>query len=77
MNVNNTTEYKLPRMRTIPKAYEEIKALDPETSLSMRGLRKLVGSGQIPTVKIANKVLINMDLLLEWLACYNTSTVGA
>ena len=77
MNVNNTTEYKLPRMRAIPKAYEEIKALDPETSLSMRGLRKLVGSGQIPTVKIANKVLINLDLLIDWLACYNTSTVGA
>ena len=71
MNVNNTTEYKSPRMRTIPKAYKEIKALDPETSLSMRALRRLVSDGQIPTVKVANKVLINFDLLIQWLSCYN------
>ena len=72
MNVNFTTEYnKLPRMRTLPKAYAEIIKLDPETSLSMRGLRRLVSSGQIPTVKVANKVLINLDLLIQWLSCYN------
>lgn len=72
MNVNNTTEYNKPlRMRTLPKAYAEIIKLDPDSSLSMRGLRKLVSSGQIPTVKVANKVLINLDLLIQWLSCYN------
>ena len=60
-----------PRMRTIPKAYAEIKRLDPDTDFSMRALRNLVGSGQIPTVRISNKVLINLDLLLDKLACYN------
>lgn len=72
MNVNNTTEYNKPlRMRTLPKAYAEIIKLDPETSLSMRALRRLVSDGQIPTVKVANKVLINFDLLIQWLSCYN------
>lgn len=73
LNVSN----RLPRMRTLPKAYEEIKKFDPDTSISMRGLRKLVGSGEIPTVKIDNKVLINLDLLIDWLACYNVTATGA
>lgn len=72
MSTNNTIEYnKSPRMRTLPKAYAEIIKLDPETSLSMRALRRLVSDGQIPTVKVANKVLINLDLLIQWLSCYN------
>ena len=57
-NVKNTN--RLPRMRTIPKAYAEIKALDPDTSFSIRELRKLVNNGDLPTVKISNKKLINL-----------------
>ena len=60
-----------PRMRTLPKAYQEIKKLDPDTDFSMRSLRKLIKSGEIPTVKIQNKTLVNLDLLLEKLSCYN------
>lgn len=60
-----------PRMRTLPKAYQEIKKLDPDTDFSMRALRKLIKSGEIPTVKIQNKTLVNLDLLLEKLSCYN------
>ena len=52
-NVKNTN--RLPRMRTIPKAYAEIKVLDPDTSFSIRELRKLVNNGDLPTVKISNK----------------------
>lgn len=62
-----------PRMRTLPKAYQEIKKLDPDTDFSMRALRKLIKSGKIPTVKIQNKTLVNLDLLLEKLSCYNDS----
>ena len=53
-NVKNNN--RLPRMRTIPKAYAEIKALDPDTSFSIRELRKLVNNGDLPTVKISNKL---------------------
>ena len=58
------------RMRTIPKAFAEIKAADPNTDLSIKALRKLVKEGRIPSVKIENKVLVNLDLILETLACY-------
>lgn len=64
-------------MRTIPKAYEEIKAIDPNTDLSLRALRRMVKSGKIPSVQIASKTLVNLDLLLEVLSCYNKDTILA
>lgn len=59
------------RMRTIPKAYEEIKSLDPDTCLTLRALRRMANCGEIPVIQIASKKLINLDLLLEKLSCYN------
>ena len=72
MNVKQTP----PRMRTIPKAYAEIKKIDPDTGFSIRALRKLVSNGDIPVVKISNKVLVNLDVLLKKLSCdcYNNDT---
>ena len=67
----------LTRMRTIPKACEEIKALDPNTDFTLRALRRMVKNGEIPTVQIASKKLINLDLLLEALSCYNKDTILA
>ena len=65
------------RMRTIPKAYQEIKALDPNTDFTLRALRRMVSNGEIPVIKIASKRLINLDLLLEILACYNKDATCA
>ena len=65
----NTNNKRLPRMRTIPKAFDEIKKIDPDTSFTIRQLRQLVRSGDLPTVKISNKVLINLDMLLDLLSC--------
>ena len=59
------------RMRTIPKAYEEIKLLDPDTCLTLRALRRMASRGEIPVIRIASKRLINLDLLLDILSCYN------
>ena len=67
----------MTRMRTVPKAYEEIKALDPNTDLTLRALRRMVKSGKIPSVQIASKTLVNLDLLLEALSCYNKDTILA
>ena len=64
-------------MRTIPKAYKEIKALDPNTDLTLRALRRMDKSGEIPSVQIASKTLVNLDLLLEALSCYNKDTILA
>lgn len=57
------------RMRTIPKAYEEIKRLDPDTKLSTRAFRRMVSGGVIPSVTIDNVVLVNLDRVLEILSC--------
>ena len=70
-----TESNTIPRMRTIPKAYEEIKRLDNNTCFSLRTLRRMVSTGEIPTVQINSKRLINLDLLLDRLACYNDCTI--
>ena len=64
-------EKTTPRMRTIPQAYKEIKANDPNSALSMRALRRMVSTGEIPSISVKSKKLINVDLLLEHLSCYN------
>ena len=74
-NVKNNN--RLPRMRTITKAYAEIKALDPDTDLTQRALRRMVANDEIPTTKIGNKHLINLDLLIAKLSgdCYNDNAI--
>lgn len=63
------------RMRTIPKAYEEIKKLDENTCLTIRALRRMCSNGDIITVKVGNKTLLNLDLLINMLSCYNDDAV--
>ena len=75
----NKTETKkgAPRMRTIPQAYNEIKTADPHSGLSMRALRRMVSTGEIPSISIKSKKLINVDLLLDYLSCYNQYAIQA
>ena len=74
MKETNETR-NIPRMRTLPKAYAEIKALDPNTAFTMRALRRMVNSGDLPVVQINSKKLINLDLLLHMLSCYNENAI--
>lgn len=67
MTEQKTTQ-TLPRMRTIAKAMEEIKAEDPNTALTQNQLRVLVKSGAIPSVHAGRHTLINLDLLIAYLA---------
>lgn len=55
MRSNNKT----PRMRTIPKAYEEVKRADPNTSLTLRALRRMVKSGEVPCIMVGTKRLVD------------------
>lgn len=57
-----------PRIRTLPKAFEEIKKLDSNTSFTMAALRNMCRSGEVPTFKIGNKTLLNLDMLLDTLS---------
>lgn len=65
----------VPRMRTLPKAYAEIKKMDPDTAFTMRALRRMVINGELPTVEVASKKLINLDLLLDKLSCISENDV--
>ena len=53
------------RIRTIQKAYEEIKQADPETSITQYRIRELVINGDVPSVKSGNKFLLDLDVLLN------------
>ena len=70
-----STKTNVLRMRTIDNAYTEIKELDPNTDFTKRALRRMVETKEIPTTKIGNKNLINLDLLLAKLSCnsYNNN----
>ena len=72
-----TNDKYIPRMRTIDNAYAEIKALDPSTDFTKRALRRMVATKEIPTTKIGNKNLINLDLLIAKLSgtCYNDNAI--
>ena len=58
---------KLPRMRTITEASEELKALDPHTAMTPYHIRRLCLDGILPTVKAGNKILLNLDTLIEYM----------
>lgn len=57
----------IPRMRTVPEAAAELKALDEHTCLTQCAIRRLVLDGKIKSVKAGRKHLINFDDLLSYL----------
>lgn len=57
-----------PRMRTIQEAAAELKRIDPGTAVTPYFIRSMVLDGTIPHVKAGNKRLLNLDMLLEYLA---------
>lgn len=51
------------RMRTINEAFDYIKKRDPETSITKTGLRRLITSGVIPSVRVGAKYLVSLEIL--------------
>lgn len=51
------------RMRTIPKAVEELKKDDPECEVGYWTIRRLISDGTLPVCMAGTKALINMDVL--------------
>lgn len=58
---------KIPRMRTVKEAAQEIKQLDSDTAMTEWHIRQLALSGVLPCVKAGKKYLINLDTLFEYL----------
>ena len=56
-----------PRMRTAPGALEAIKALDPDTAVTLRYIRRLIVTGAVPHVDAGRKKLVNVDQLFKFL----------
>ena len=52
----------MARLRTINKAYDEIKAKDPDTAVSRRMFRDIVRSGMIPSIARGNRSLVDVDV---------------
>ena len=67
-NCNNKSEHRIPRMRTVHEAAQELKQLDPSTAVTEYHIRRLAVSGKLPRLKAGKKYLINFDTLLDYLA---------
>ena len=65
--IDNITNFKIPHMRTVHEAAQELKAIDEHTAVTEYHIRQLALSGVLPRVQAGRKLLINFDLLLEYL----------
>ena len=57
----------MPRMRTAEAALAVIKDQDPNTAVTLRMIRRLINTGEIPHVPVGRKKLVNVDRLLIYL----------
>lgn len=57
----------MAKMRIIKNIYEDIKRNDPDTAITMCGLRRMVQTGVIPSVQVGRKRLINADTVMDYL----------
>lgn len=56
------------KLRVVTEAYAELKKDDPNTALTLTGLRRMVRSGEIPTISVGRKRLIDYDKLVQYLS---------
>ena len=61
------TTDNLPRMRVAREIYDLLRQADPQSRVSMRTIRLMASSGQVPTVRAGNRVLINYDAIISLL----------
>ena len=55
------------RLRTLEQAHEELLTADPSCALARTALRRMVIAGQIPSVRVGAKYLVDIDPLPEYL----------
>lgn len=58
----------IPRMRTAAKVLEEIRAVDPNSEISLNYIRRIIRIGAVPVVECGRKKLVNVDDVLSLLA---------
>ena len=52
---------EIPKMRTINAAYQWIIEQDSQTCLTRNAFRGMVVRGRIPSIKVGNRFLVNVD----------------
>lgn len=55
------------RLRTIKQCYEYIKSQDSESAVTLYLIRTLCSQDKVKYIKVGNKILIQLDSLLEYL----------
>lgn len=63
----NVPKNRIPVVLSVKDAVHRIKEECPETAISEHYLRQLIKDGILPELKAGNKLLINMDVLVEYL----------
>ena len=58
----------IPRMRIATDVLAEIKALDPDTRITLHYIRSIINQGKVPVRKAGTKKLVDVDKVLEYLA---------
>ena len=58
----------MPKMRTIDQAAAWMLENDPHTALTKTALRRLVVSGELPSVRVGQKYLISLEVLEGFLS---------
>lgn len=56
------------RMRTIGEAIAAIREADPQTAFTQTALRRMIKAGEILSVKVGCKYLVNLDTLFNYLS---------
>lgn len=57
----------MKRMRTAEGALKIIKEQDPDTAVTLRTIRRLINTGEVPYVPVGRKKLVNVDGLISYL----------
>jgi hypothetical protein len=60
------------RMRTIEKAAEYIKSVDPDTAITKNSIRQMIKAKKVPCVLVGKKQLLSIDILESYLASGET-----
>ena len=58
----------MARMRTLPETAAYLKKQDPQTAVTLTALRRMVKNGELPSVTVGVKRLINIDVLISHLS---------
>ena len=58
---------RIPRLRTVSEAAAEIRARDQHTAMTPYHIRRLCLDGVLPTVKAGKKILLDLNMLIEYM----------